>query len=58
MKAHDFLTHLGARGVRFYRQDGVVYWTDPRRTLTPDERVAIRGLRREIEAMPVEEGAA
>ena len=57
MKAGDFLKRLGARGVRFYWQDGVVYWADPRRTLTADERVALRGLRREIAAMLAEESA-
>ena len=33
-------------------------WADPQRTMTADERVALRGLRREISAMLAEEGAA
>ena len=55
MTPRNFLKRLGARGVRFYRQDGETFWTDTRRTLTPDERIALRGLRREITAMLAEE---
>ena len=57
MTVRDFLKRLGTRGVRFYRQGDVIYWTDPRRILTPDERVALRGLRREVAAMVAEESA-
>ncbi len=54
----SFLRDLVARGVTFHRtDDGVIRWADPRRTLTAEERIALRGLRREIDAV-LDDGAS
>lgn len=45
----DLLECLTARGVQFFREpDGSILWADTRRTLTPEEKIALRGLHREI----------